>query len=108
MNISLVPQRRDAPLHAEKSGDILVLNGEAFDFAPLQEGDELPASAIASDLFAGPVLRHAGSLHLSLVLPIGANAPEDARFPIPLDDVPDGTIPLQDFDVAEPTAEETP
>lgn len=108
MNITLVPQRRDAPLVAEKSGDVLVLNGEAFDFSPLQEGDVLPASAIASDLFAGPVSRLGGALHLSLVLPIGATAPEDARFPQPLEGVADGIIPLPDFDVAEPTAEETP
>lgn len=107
MNITLVPQRREKPLHAEKSGDIPILNGEAFDFSALQEGDVLPVSAIASDMFAGPVSRQAGTLHLSRVLPIGANAPEDARYPLPLEGVPDGIIPLPEFDDVESAVEET-
>jgi hypothetical protein len=108
MNITLVPQRRDTPLHAEKSGDILTLNGEAFDFSPLQEGDVLPADAIASDLFAGPVTRIDGVLQISLVLPIGATAPEGARFPISLEAVPDGILPLPDFETPQSADEEIP
>ncbi|SNT10915.1 hypothetical protein [Antarctobacter heliothermus] len=77
MNITLVPQRRDTPLVAVKSGDVLALNGEAFDFGPLQEGDVLPADAIASNLFAGPVTRITGILQISLVLPIGAACGRD-------------------------------
>ena len=99
MNITLVPQRRDALLIAVKSGDVLTLNGEAFDFGPLQEGDVLPAEAIASDLFAGTVKRIDGVLQISLVLPIGAHAPEEARFPVPLLDVPDGQILLPAFEI---------
>jgi hypothetical protein len=106
MNITLVPQRRDRPLVAVKSGDVLWLNGEAFDFGPLQEGDVLPADAIASDLFAGPVSRIDGVLQISLVLPIGAHAPDDARFPVPLEDVPDGEILLPAFDVMAGSDEE--
>lgn len=105
MNITLVPKRRDTPLIAVRSGDVLILNGEAFDLSPLQEGDELPADAIASDLLAGPVSRHAGTLQLTLVLPIGANAPDDARFPQPLEGVPDGVIPLPGFETSEPDDE---
>jgi hypothetical protein len=108
MNITLVPQRRDTALVAEKSGDVLILNGESFDFSPLQEGDVLPISAIASDLFAGPVSRLGGRLHVSLVLPIGATAPEDARFPQPLEGVADGIIPLPDFEAPQSATEETP
>jgi hypothetical protein len=52
VNTTLVPQRRDAPLVAVKTGDVLTLDGEAFDYGPMQEGDVLPAIAIASDLFA--------------------------------------------------------
>ena len=99
MIITLVPQRRDTPLVAVKSRDVLWLNGEAFDFGPLQEGDVLPAEAIASDLFAGPVKRIDGALQISLVLPIGATAPEEARFPVPLLDVPDGEILLPAFEI---------
>ncbi|SNT26372.1 hypothetical protein [Antarctobacter heliothermus] len=106
MNITLVPQRRDTPLVAVKSGDVLALNGEAFDFSPLQDGDVLPSEAIASDLFAGPVTRITGVLQISLVLPIGAHAPEEARFPLPLSDVPDGKILLPAFDVMAGSDEE--
>ncbi|MDG1129692.1 MAG: hypothetical protein P8N68_11355 [Paracoccaceae bacterium] len=101
MNITLVPQRRERPRVAEKSGDVLILNGEAFDFAPLQEGDVLPSDAIASDLFAGSVSRLDGALHLVLVLPFGATAFEDARFPLPLEGVAYGVVLLPEFEDAE-------
>jgi len=40
-----------------------------FDFAPIGNGDDLPASAISSRWFAGDVERASGKLILTLKLP---------------------------------------
>lgn len=101
MKITLIPQRRDTTLSLEKTGDVLSVNGEAFDFSALQEGDELPPEAIASDLFAGPVTRQDGVLHLSLILPHGPNAPQETLFPIPKNVTDDGPIKLPPHDAEE-------
>lgn len=104
MNITLSPQFCPTPLVVERLGDTLMLNGVAFDFGPLPEGAELPAEAIGSDWFTGTVQRIGGALHLTLILPHGANAPEATRFPVPLVLTDDGPVVLPAFD--EQTAEE--
>ena len=38
MQITLTPQRRDDTLTLTRSGDVLTINGEAFDFAAIPEG----------------------------------------------------------------------
>jgi hypothetical protein len=86
--------RHDATLELARLGDTLVVNGEVFDFAPLPEGGLLPAEAIASAWFSGPVQRLGGALHLSLVLPHGADAPDALRFPQPVLADSDGPITL--------------
>ena len=48
-----------------RAGDVLTVNGQAFDFTPLPDGGELPAEAIGSEWFAGPALRRAGRLERS-------------------------------------------
>ncbi|MFU3269241.1 hypothetical protein ACM7LV_31280 [Pseudomonas aeruginosa] len=65
-------------------GDVLTVNGQAFDFTPLPEGGELPAEAIGSEWFAGPVLRRAGRLELILRFPLAVDASAAACFPEPL------------------------
>lgn len=57
MHIILSPQNREDRLALHCDGDVLTVNGEAFDFGPLPEGGTLPAAAIASAWFAGPVTR---------------------------------------------------
>ena len=94
MKLALSPTRTDIPLFASRDGDTLTLNGEAFDFAPLEEGETLPADAIDSEWIAGDVARTDGVLHITLRLPHGANAPEETRFPEPIIDPPDGEIAL--------------
>ena len=111
MDIILHPQRRDAPLTLSKSGDALTINGEVFDFGALPNGASLPADAIASDLFVGPVSRdETGKLTIGLVLPHGPLAPQATRFPDALTDVPDGDVTLPEYgaapvDVGEPPAD---
>ncbi|WP_132491948.1 hypothetical protein, partial [Pseudomonas aeruginosa] len=70
------------------------VSGQAFDFTLLPEGGELPAEAIGSEWFAGPVLRRAGRLELSLRFPLADVASAAARFPEPLLIDADGPVEL--------------
>jgi hypothetical protein len=92
MEITFLPIRMDAELALSRRGDSLTVNGEVFDFSPLEEGAILPADAISSDWFVGPVERRDGELHLTLLLPHGQDAPADARFPVPVRIAGDGAI----------------
>jgi hypothetical protein len=84
MKITFLPQRRDERLELHRAGDVLTINGEEFDFAPLPEGATLPAEAIDSDWITGPVERIEGALHMTLILPHGPRAAEATRFPAAL------------------------
>ncbi|MBG4352267.1 hypothetical protein I4947_08750 [Pseudomonas aeruginosa] len=86
--------RRDERLSLSRAGDVLTVNGQAFDFAPLPEGGELPAEAIGSEWFAGPALRRAGRLELILRFPLAAESSAAARFPEPLLIEADGPVEL--------------
>ncbi|WP_395593540.1 hypothetical protein AB4P93_03735 [Pseudomonas sp. B26140] len=92
MIINLYPVRRDDTLEVLKSGSVLTLNGEDFDFSKLPDGATLPASAIVSPWFNGPVENIEGQLVLTLILPIPANFSQEQAFPQPLLSVPDGLV----------------
>ncbi len=94
MIIRLSPQRRDDALTVSLAGDVVTVNGEAFDFAPLPEGATLPHGAIDSEWFAGPVSRENGSLTLTLLLPHGSNPSQNVAFPAPVVMVQDGLVVL--------------
>lgn len=94
MQIKLSPQRLDGTLIASKAGDVLTLNGEAFDFGPVPEGATLPAEAIDSEWIVGPVSRIDGDLHLTLRLPHGPNPSRKVAFPEPVTVTQDGPIAL--------------
>lgn len=98
MKLTFSPVRRDDSLVLERQGDISILNGEAFDFTPLGEGDTLPAQAVSSDWIAGPVTRENGVLALTIALPHGFGAP-----PLPRQ----STLLTQDGLVALPGHPET-
>ena len=84
MQIKFSPQRRDDALVVEKLNDILTVNGEVFDFSTIGEGDTLPADAILSEFFAGPVERIGGEIVLTLLLPHGPNPSAAVAFPDPI------------------------
>lgn len=84
MRITFTPQRRADTLAASVAGDVLTINGEAFDFSGVGEGDILPADAISTSLIVHDVTRVAGELQITLILPHGADASEAARFPLPV------------------------
>ena len=95
MHINLSPKRKDYPtLVVTKNGDTLSINGATFDFAPLPDGATLPAEAINCEFISGPVERIDGVLHITLLLPHGADASESARFPAPIINPPDGELEL--------------
>lgn len=97
MKLIFSPVRMDEPLEASVAGDVLVLNGEALDFGPLPKGATLPRGAIDSPWIAGDVTRDAaGGLHIPLVLPHGAEAPEETLFPAPME-AGDGPVALPPF-----------
>lgn len=94
MNITLSPQLSSSSLSVAKSGEILTINGEEFDFGPLPEGASLPPAAVACGFITGDVRRVGGVLHLTLLLPHGAGASEAARFPAPIINPADGALEL--------------
>lgn len=94
MIIRLSPVRCDDALSVEKIGDMLRLNGLAYDFAELAEGASLPAEAIDSDWIGVPVERISGVIVVTLKLPHGAEASEQSRFPEDIVSVADGRVPL--------------
>lgn len=94
MRISFCPVRTDGTLTVTKAGDKLTVNRRVFDFSVVPDGATLPADAIDSEWFAGPVERIDGVLHVALILPHGPDAPDDIRFPQPLKNVQDGIVPI--------------
>ncbi len=99
MNISFSPMRRDDTLSLSKSGDILTINGEAFDFSALPEGATLPRDAVTCDWLASDVTRTGGVIHLTLILPHGPRAPAETLFPAPIA-ATDGAIGLPAYESA--------
>ncbi|NYS26206.1 hypothetical protein HUK65_14520 [Rhodobacteraceae bacterium 2376] len=103
MKITLTPVYMDAPLVLERAGDVLTLNGTAYDFTPLPEGATLPRAAVGCDWLASDVARVDGALQLTLILPHGGHAPPRTLFPAPVIDPPDGPVPLPPFSTSVPT-----
>jgi len=94
MKIKLSPQRRDDTLTVTKQGDILTINGTAYDFSVVPNGATLPMGATDCEWLASDVERIDGVLHLTLLLPHGANASQAARFPQPIINPADGVLEL--------------
>lgn len=94
MIINLSPQRRDDALAVSKTGDVLTINGEQFDFSTLPNGATLPRDAVPCVFLAGDVERIDGQLVLALILPHGPNPRPHVALPDPIVDPPDGVIVL--------------
>lgn len=92
MRIKLSPQRRDDYLSVIKSGNVLTVNGEVFDFTQMGEGDTLPHTAIFSEWFCGDVDMENGELIVTLLLPNPWNYSPEQAFPVDLLHVPDGPV----------------
>ena len=94
MRITLYPVRSDDRLTLERHGDALTIDGVAYDFAALGEGDLLPREAVSCPCLVSDVERIDGRIHLTLRLPVAASARAAARHPAPVLDPPDGPVAL--------------
>lgn len=100
--ITLVPQRRDDGYALSVHGEALVLDGAVLDLSAIPEGASLSAAAADCPwLVPGSTLQRSdGALHLALILPHGAIAPEAGEaaqavlFPAPLTLTGDGPVTL--------------
>lgn len=93
MKISFSPQRRDDALAVERtSADRIRINGDLFNFSPLNDGDIIPA--VPCEWIVGPVTRVGGEIHLILILPHGPNPSRAMAFPEPIHVTQDGPIAL--------------
>lgn len=93
------------PLSVSKYGNVLTINGETFDLSVIPLGSTLPNAngATGCEYFTGDIERDDnGDFHITLLLPHGDKAPEEARFPAPIVVDEDGTVSLPDVgDVIE-------
>lgn len=103
MHITLSPQRSDEALVASKAGDVLTINGEAFDFGGLPDGASISAGVVPCKWIVGPVARMGGNLFLTLVIPHGPAPSPQVAAPSPLVDPSDGALSIP---VDEPIAED--
>jgi hypothetical protein len=101
MFIKLSPTRLDIKLSLSRQDDVLTLNGEDLDLSMLPEGATLPQSAVASYWIAGDITRKDGVLRVPLVMPHGANAPEETRFATSITVQKDGPVALPAYDIHE-------
>lgn len=101
MKLTFSPIRMDMALVAEVRGDTLILNGEAYDFSPLPEAAVLPRDAVDCLWLTSDVTRCEGELELALVLPHGADAPQETLFPVPMRVVKDGILDLPPYETKE-------
>lgn len=85
MRLTLSPVRMDATLTAAALGDVLTLNGVAWDLATYAGG---------CDWIAGPPVLGPDGWAVTLILPHGPDAPEATRMPAPILVTGDGPIPL--------------
>lgn len=94
MLIEFSPMRRYDRLALSRCGDVLTINGADYDFGPLPDGATLPREAVDCPWLSSDVTREGGQLRLTLLLPIGVNAPHEARFPAPMVLTKDGPVAL--------------
>jgi hypothetical protein len=69
MQIIRTPQRNDASLDFSVDGDVLTINGEAYDFSSIPEGGHV--ESVPCDWIVGPVGREGGEIVLTLIEPYG-------------------------------------
>lgn len=109
MQISFVPKFSASsppasPPAVSKSGDVLTVNGAAYDFSSLPDGATIPAGEVPSQWIVGPVERIAGVLHVTLILPHGMTPSQAVAFPQPITVTVDGPIAVpHDPEPEEPT-----
>ncbi|GGB00792.1 hypothetical protein GCM10011491_31230 [Brucella endophytica] len=94
MRISLSPQYRADTLTVVRSGDVLTISGEPYDFSSLPDGATIPAGTIPCKFIVGPVERIDGEINLTLLLPHGASPSQAVAYPEPITVTADGPVAI--------------
>ena len=94
MLINLSPINSNKSLEITKINNALTINGVPYDFSQLPEGATLPREAIGCEFIVSDVNRINGQIELTILLPHGANASHEARFPEPINMTNDGQVVL--------------
>ena len=94
MRLTLSPIRSDTTVNITKSADTLTINGIPYDFSLLPNGATLPREAIGCEFIVSDVNRVNGEIELTILLPHGANASHEARFPEPINMTTNGQVVL--------------
>lgn len=92
MHITLSPQFRTAPLILNRAGSVLTFDGLPTDLASYALDEMAP-----HDWIVGQPALVEGVWHVEIILPHGADAPEETRFPAPLHLTADGPVTLPIF-----------
>jgi len=94
ITINLSPQLNDiAPLSASLSGSVLTVDGAPYDLSLIADGATVEHPVVQNCTRTGT------DYELTLILPHGANAPEETRFPVPVIVTTDGDITLPLYEV---------
>ena len=83
------------------AGDVLTIDGVAYDFSAATEDKPLTMENAGCEWLVSDVTRIGGELHLTLILPHGARAPQETLFPAPLTVTKNGPVKLPEFNAAE-------
>jgi len=76
-----LPGQPEMTIHV--AGDVITLDGEAFDLSPVPEGGEgWPDETTSSETpFIGPIRRIGGVIHAALIVRLGETAADDQDGP---------------------------
>ena len=95
MRISFSPQRCDDKLSLEKGiGDRIRINGELFNFDPLNDGDTISAEDVPCEWIVGPVEKVDDEVRLTIRLPHGPNPSQAVAFPDPVTVTAEGPVAI--------------
>ena len=96
MQLICHPIRRNNRPTLTRTGDVLVVNEQVFDFTDLPEGEKLQDVDIGSEWLLD-VSRENNELRVNLLLAHGPDAPVETLFPDPIETAEDGPVPLPPY-----------
>ncbi len=94
MQITFTPLRCDADLVLERAGDCLVINGQSHDFTDVEEDTPLSFETHGIPWIMSDVIRRDGLLHLTMMLPYGADMAQHPPQKVTLNIEADGPVIL--------------
>ena len=101
MRIKLSPCRMDGSLSLMRLADkVLKINNDTLDLSGIPAGATIDAAGLHPMILGNIEMAQSGP-EITIVLPIGANASEEQRFPADIVDPPMGTIALPQPDPEE-------